>query len=194
MLLRRKVVPLVLCLIWVSQVTTLRLYAQENASSTEVQEGSSGAPVRKFLAGAAIGFALHEAGHLAASWNRGGVPNKRGFSVTSAGFWAQNLVSEQMLTHDPHLSSEQAPVRKGMLAFNVLTSTGYAALAFGRTGPPGRDTLGIANTARISERWIGALVLAPAALDAIRYFRPEARWAKWLSRGVKIGTVALVIR
>jgi hypothetical protein len=31
-------------------------------------------------------------------------------------------------------------------------------------------------------------------LDGIRYLRPEARWATWLSRGVKIGSVALVLR
>lgn len=183
-----------LCMMWVTQVTTTRLYAQENASSTQAQEESSAAPIGKFLAGAAIGFVLHEAGHAAAGWERVSAGPRRGFIVTSAGFWAQNLVSEQMLTHDRRLRSKPAPFRKGILAFHVLGSTGYAALAVAKTGPPGRDTLGMANTSRLSERWIGALVLAPGALDAIRYFRPEARWARWLSRGVKIGAVALVIR
>ena len=31
---------------------------------------------------------------------------------------------------------------------------------------------------------IGALILAPAILDAVRYFKPDAKWARWSSRGV----------
>jgi hypothetical protein len=41
---------------------------------------------------------------------------------------------------------------------------------------------------------VGALVLAPAALDAYRYFAPDARWAAWASRAVKVGMVLMVIR
>lgn len=103
-------------------------------------------------------------------------------------------VSEQVLTRHPSLKAESAPFNRGLLAFHVLNSTGYAVLAFTKAGPPGRDTLGMARTLRVSERWVGALVLAPAVLDAIRYFHPEARWAAWVSRGIEIGTVVLVIR
>jgi hypothetical protein len=46
----------------------------------------------------------------------------------------------------------------------------------------------------VDERWIGALVLAPAALDAYRYYRPGSRWAVWTSRAVKLGLVLLVMR
>jgi hypothetical protein len=52
----------------------------------------------------------------------------------------------------------------------------------------------MAESLRWKEPEIGALLLAPAVLDAIRYYRPGARWAVWLSRGVKIGMVLLVIR
>jgi hypothetical protein len=38
------------------------------------------------------------------------------------------------------------------------------------------------------------MVLAPAVLDAYRFFRPEARWAAWASRGVKAASVVLVIK
>ena len=41
---------------------------------------------------------------------------------------------------------------------------------------------------------LGAIVLAPAVLDAWRYLDPGARWAVWLSRAVKIGGVLLVFR
>jgi hypothetical protein len=81
-----------------------------------------------------------------------------------------------------------------MIAFHLATSTGYAALAITQTGPFGRDTLEIADATRIHEPWIGALVVTPAVLDGIRYLRPESRWATWLSRGVKLGSVALLLR
>ena len=81
-----------------------------------------------------------------------------------------------------------------MLAFNVITSGAYAGAAFARTGPGERDTRGMAVSADVDERWIGALVLAPAVLDAWRYFDPEARWAVWASRAAKVAGVLLVIR
>jgi hypothetical protein len=85
-------------------------------------------------------------------------------------------------------------MRKGLLAFNVVSSAAYAGAAFARTGPAERDTRGMAQSAGVDERWIGAMVLAPAVLDAWRYFEPEARWAAWASRAVKIGMVLLVLR
>ena len=43
----------------------------------------------------------------------------------------------------------------------------------------------------IPEPVIGLIVLAPAALDGYRYLHPDAKWAKWASRGAKIAAVAL---
>jgi hypothetical protein len=57
-----------------------------------------------------------------------------------------------------------------------------------------RDTRGIAASIGVDERVIGAVVLAPALLDAYRYFRPDARWAKWGSRSAKVVSVMLVLR
>jgi hypothetical protein len=179
-------------------------------------QDSAGARFGKVLLGGAAGLGLHEAGHLVANWafeekvvikkvDYKGVPffalshspdlsPRREYVVSSAGFWAQFLYSEQILTHHPNLRSEQSPVRKGMLTFHVVTSMVYAGAAFGKTGPIERDTRGIAASRRIDERWIGALVLAPAILDTYRYFNPGAKWAAWTSRGVKMGSVALVLK
>jgi hypothetical protein len=52
----------------------------------------------------------------------------------------------------------------------------------------------MAASARIDERWAGALVLAPAALDAWRYAHPDATWAVWASRGAKAGLLLLFLR
>jgi hypothetical protein len=170
----------------------------------------------KVLLGGGAGLILHETGHLVANWafeekvvvrkvDYKGIPffalshahdlsPRREFVVSSAGFWSQYLYSEQILTHHPNLKSEQSPFRKGMLTFHVVTSVMYAGAAFGKTGPPERDTRGMAESIKINERWLGALLLAPALLDTFRYFHPEARWATWTSRGVKMGAVALVLR
>jgi len=131
---------------------------------------------------------------VAAGWERYDISRRRAIAVTSAGFWAQYVTSERVLASHPQLRSERSPFRKGVLAFHLATSAGYAVLAIGRTGPSGRDTREMARALRVNERWIGALVLAPAVLDGIRYLRPDARWTKWVSRGVKVGSVALVLR
>jgi hypothetical protein len=106
----------------------------------------------------------------------------------------QDLSSEWLLSRRPSLRKAHAPVAKGLLAFNVLNAAGYAFVAFARAGPFERDTRGMADSLGVDERAIGALVLAPAVLDAIRYFRPESRWTKWASRAAKAGSVLLVVR
>ena len=180
------------------------------------QEESGASRFGKVILGGVAGLGLHEGGHLVANWafeekvkikkvDYKGIPvfalshapnlsPRREYVVSSAGFWTQYLYSEQILTHHPDLKNEQSPFRKGMLTFHVVTSLVYAGAAFGRTGPVERDTRGMASSRRIDERWIGAMVLAPALLDVYRYFNPGARWATWTSRGVKMGSVALVIK
>jgi hypothetical protein len=116
------------------------------------------------------------------------------FAISSAGFWVQHAGDEWLLSKRPGLRRQRAPLAKGMLAFNVLASAAYAGAAFAKTGPLERDTRGIAAGSRIDERWVGALVLAPAVLDSWRYYHPESKWAVWTSRGVKAGMVLLVLR
>jgi hypothetical protein len=126
--------------------------------------------------------------------HRAGLSPRREFTISSAGFWVQHAENEWLLGRRPGLRHERAPLQKGMFAFNVLASAAYAGAAFARTGPGERDTRGIAAASRINERWVGAMVLAPALLDTWRYFHPNAKWAKWTSRGVKIGMVVMVVR
>jgi hypothetical protein len=186
------------------------------ASPALAQPESDASRFGKVVLGGVAGLGLHEGGHLVANWafeervkitkvDYKGIPffalshapdlsPRREYVVSSAGFWAQYLYSEQILTHHPNLKDEQSPFRKGMLTFHVVASLVYSSAAFGRTGPLERDTRGMASSRRIDERWIGGIVLAPALLDIYRYFNPDARWATWTSRGVKMGSVALVIK
>jgi hypothetical protein len=182
--------------------------------STERQ--SIGSRFGKVLLGGGAGLVLHETGHLIADWafeekvvvkkvDYKGIPffalshahdlsPRREYVVSSAGFWSQYLYSEQILTHHPNLKNEQSPFRKGVLTFHVVTSLMYSGAAFGKTGPVERDTRGMADSIKINERWLGVLILTPALLDTYRYFHPDARWAAWTSRGVKMGSVALVLK
>jgi hypothetical protein len=189
--------------------------AQEVVAPIQQPQTSRIETTIRVLAGAAMALGVHEGGHLTFDLLLGATPGLKGvsyagipffaithepvsppeeFAISSAGFWAQHVSSEWLLTRHPRLRYERAPVRKGMLAFNVLVSTMYAGAAIGRTGPDERDTRGMAASARMAEPWVAPVILAPAILDALRYFNPDSRTARWASRAAKIGGVLLVIR
>ena len=171
--------------------------------------------VARFFAGAALGLGFHESAHLIADEAFGANPGVRKvsagfipffaithepvtptkeFVISSAGFWAQHIGSEIILSKHPQIREEHAPVLKGLLAFNLVTSVIYSGAAFARHGPAERDTRGIALSADIDEPWVGVTVLAPAVLDAARYYRPNSRVLRWASRAAKVGGTLLIFR
>jgi hypothetical protein len=174
------------------------------------------AELAPFFAGAALGFAAHESSHLVldlafgahpdvhgvdfhgipffAIGHRSGLPHREEALISWAGFGSQHVLSEWLLSHGTPLRERHAPVAKGVLAFHVVCSAVYGVGAFPRTGPAERDTRGIASSASVDERLVGALVVGPAAVDAYRYFHPRARWAPWVSRAGKLGLLLLVLR
>lgn len=195
---------------------TVPAFAQEQATDTDRGEDDTATQVLSFLGGAAVGLGSHEAGHLLfgaildanpsikavefagipffALTHRPNLSPRREFTVSAAGFWMQHATSELVLTRHPRLRDERAPFKKGVLAFNVLTSVGYSVAAAAKAGPYERDTRAISDSLQISERWVGVMVLAPAVLDAYRYFKPDSRWATWSSRAMKVGWVLLVLK
>lgn len=171
--------------------------------------------VARFFAGAALGLGFHESAHLIADEAFRANPGVRKvsagffpffaithepvspteeFVISSAGFWAQHIGSELSLSRHPHLREEHAPVLKGLLVFNVVTSAIYSGAAFTRHGPVERDTRGIALSAAIDERWVGVTILAPAVLDAARYYRPNSRILRWASRAAKVSGTLLIFK
>src|SRR6185295_9743116 len=179
-------------------------------------DGNAAVETVKFLAGGALGLAMHETGHLIfdaifdakprvkgvhfgpfpffAITHRSDLSPRREFTISSAGFWVQEATDEWLLTRRPALRDEHAWGVKGVLAFNVLNSVGYALVAFAKAGPVERDTRGMADSIGVDERVIGAIVLAPAVLDSYRYFNRGSGWAAWTSRAVKVGSVLLVLK
>ena len=209
------------CLALMVMASPVRIASAGQGSVTDAQPATSAASTDsgrtlRFLGGAALAFGLHELAHVTADVSSGATPRftrvdfhgipffaitpdgdlsrREQFVVASAGFWVQHAGNEWILSREPQLRRRSAPIRKGMLAFNVLASAAYAGAAFARTGPPERDTLGMAHGARMDERAVGALLLAPAVLDTVRYFKPDATWAVWGSRVMKVGLVLLVLR
>jgi hypothetical protein len=171
--------------------------------------------VVRFFAGAALGLGFHESAHIVADEAFGADPGVRKvsagfipffaithepvtptkeFIISSAGFWAQHIGSDIVLSRHPELREEHAPVLKGLLAFNVVTSVIYSSAAFVRRGPLERDTRGMALSADVDEPWIGMTVLAPAVLDAARYYRPNSRVLRWASRAAKVGGALLIFK
>lgn len=113
------------------------------------------------------------------------------YATAAAGINSQNITSEIILTLDPNIREEPRPFLKGVLAFDILTSVGYALV--GRKDPDG-DLRGMSEALGVDDKWIGALVFLPAALDTYRYFYPESRWAPWASRGAKAYLLGLSFR
>ena len=204
-------------LLWFLMVAVLSVPVTVQArQQQETHSVNRAASVGGFVAGALVGFAAHESGHLffdvifdadptIRRVDFHGIPffaispqaelsPREEFTVSSAGFWVQQATNEWLLTKRPRLRSEKAAFTKGVFAFNIGASAAYSGAAFARTGPVERDTRGMASSSGIDERWIGALVLAPAVLDTWRYFDPDAKLAIWLSRAVKVLSVLLVLK
>ena len=169
----------------------------------------------RFLAGGAAGLVVHEAGHIATNVIAGANPGfkridygiipffaishddvsrRREYLISSSGFHAQHLANEWLIKRE---ATSQSAFRKGWLTFNLAASAVYTAAAIGTFGPPERDTRGMAASVGpdgIPEPVIGVLILAPAALDGVRYFRNDPAWARWTSRALKAGLLLLAIR
>jgi hypothetical protein len=198
-------------------VTAELAVAQESVQQpATTSEKSATATAAGFLAGGLAGLAAHESGHLLfdaifdanpglkrvsfhgvpffAITHDSGLSPRKEFVIDSAGFWVQEATNEIILSRRPTLRRESAPFTKGVVAFNVIASFAYAGAAFARTGPAERDTRGMADALGWKEPYVGLLILAPAILDAVRYFHPDARWAVWGSRGAKVFGVALTFK
>jgi hypothetical protein len=171
--------------------------------------------VAKFFAGAALGLGFHESGHVVLDLAFGASPGVRKisagfipffaithdqvspvkeFAISSAGFWVQHATDEMLLSRRPDLRHEHAPIAKGLLTFNIVTSVIYAGTAFVRHGPIQRDTRGMAISAGVPEPWIGVSLLVPATLDGARYFRPQSPWLRWTSRAAKVAGALLIVK
>ncbi len=113
------------------------------------------------------------------------------FTIVTAGIQCQHLEDEILLTTAPDLRRQDAAFRKGMLAFNTLTSIAYVAANWMGAEPPAGDLRGAYRDTGAPQHLTNVLVLGAAALDIARYVWPENEWLPWVSRAVKLGVTGI---
>lgn len=113
------------------------------------------------------------------------------YLITAGGFIVQNAATEWMLTRNPKMRYRYAPFQKGFLLFTTALSFGYALSAWARIEPPTGDLDGMAGASQIPKDVIALLVALPAALDLMRFMRPDWKWTPWVSRSSKIVLVGV---
>jgi hypothetical protein len=119
-------------------------------------------------------------------------PGRRGlFTILMAGFHAQHVGDELILSLDPALRYHDAPFRKGMLAFNTLTSVGYVLANWVGVEPEKGDLHGAYVETGAPRHVVNAILIGVAVLDMARYAFPDARWLAWVSRAGKVGLAGL---
>lgn len=204
--------PVIVSLLVSAGTASAQSDAEESASRSE---SSRTAAAFAFLGGAAAGLVAHEGGHVLfdvifdadpgirrvefagipffAITHRPGLPPAREYTISAAGFWAQNAAAEWILTKRPELRRERGAFVKGMLAWSIASSAAYTVAAAGTLGPSERDTRGMAGSLGVPEPLVGTLLLIPAVCDLWRYLDPDARLPRWMSRAAKIGLVFVVV-
>jgi hypothetical protein len=113
------------------------------------------------------------------------------FTILMAGFHAQHVSDELILSLNPALRYEEAPYRKGMLAFNTLTSIGYVAANWVGLEPEKGDLYGAYAMTGAPRHVVNSILLGVAVLDLARYAFPGVRWLAWASRAAKLGLVGV---
>lgn len=115
-------------------------------------------------------------------------PGRRGkYFIVTAGFHAQHITDEVLLSLWPELRQREAAFYKGLLAFNLFLSAFYAAGAWTGLEDPHGDLDGAGEMSGIDTRVLATFLMLPAVLDTCRYFFPGTRrWLPWVSRGSKL--------
>ena len=113
------------------------------------------------------------------------------YTIVSSGIQCQHYEDEVILTRRPGLRMDDAPFRKGMLAFNTLISIGYVLANWTGVEPTDGDIRGIHRDGGAPRLLLGSMILGIAAVDIARYFHPDARWLAWLSRVAKISVTGI---
>ncbi len=168
-----------------------------------------------FLLGAASGLVLHESGHLIMDYSLGAYPtlvpvklgpfpffaiqprnirtNQDRYAITVAGFAAQDLWSELTLGFCPRLRERHHPFLKGMMAFHIALSIGYAVTGFAGVGPPQSDVNNMSFALGVPQWVVASLLMVPALTDLYRYFVPDSPFAPWVSMSSKLTAVGIAL-
>ncbi len=121
-------------------------------------------------------------------------PGPRGlYLIVSAGFECQHVSDEVILTLEPKLRQREAPFRKGVVAFNTLTSIGYAVANWLSLEASAGDLHGMDEVSQVPRGVAALMIFTPAILDLGRYFFPDWRFLPWVSRASKTAIIGVTI-
>jgi hypothetical protein len=113
------------------------------------------------------------------------------YTIVSAGIQCQQYEDEVILTWRPGLRMDNAPFRKGMLAFNTLISIGYVLANWTGAEPTDGDIRGIHRDGGAPRLLLSSMILGIAAVDIARYYYPHARWLAWINRVAKLSVTGI---
>ncbi len=113
------------------------------------------------------------------------------YTIVSAGIQCQQYEDEVILTRRPGLRMDNAPFRKGMLAFNTLLSIGYVLANWAGVEPTDGDIRGIHRDGGAPRLLLSSMIFGIAAVDIARYYYPHARWLAWLNRVAKFSVTGI---
>ncbi len=113
------------------------------------------------------------------------------YTIVSAGIQCQQYEDEVILTRRPGLRMDDAPFRKGMLAFNTLLSIGYVLANWIGVEPTDGDIRGIHRDGGAPRFLLSSMIFGIAAVDIARYYYPHARWLAWLNRVAKLSVTGI---
>ena len=112
--------------------------------------------------------------------------------IAAAGFGAQFVSSEVILSLTPDVLYQPLPLLHGWLAFNAALALGYATTClFGLENDYG-DASGVAAHARLPRAVVASGLLVPTMLDVARAVWPHTPWLVWTSRASKVAFFGLV--
>ncbi len=107
------------------------------------------------------------------------------YFIVSAGIHLQHISNDLLLSFEPDLRFKNAPFRKGMLAFNLITSFGYSLANWLTIEPSAGDLSAMDKIVPYHRGLVAFTVFFAAVFDLARYYNPDNPWIPWISRGTK---------
>jgi hypothetical protein len=126
--------------------------------------------------------------------DKNGVPISNGARdhslLSYSGIMFQTFANEIILTRRPDLIEHDDPFAKGIFFINVVLPVFYMAHGY---SDPNSDLLLMQKSSGLDRWQVNAMVAAPAALDAYRFYHPEKKKLRIYSRIAKLIPVVVCL-
>ena len=107
-----------------------------------------------------------------------------------SGIFTMNITNEVLLTRHPDLIDRDRPFQKGMFFSNIFIPLFYTFKGY---DDPNSDLLLVQRSTGLDRWQVNAMVIVPAALDVYRYYHPEKKKLRRISRIAKLIPVIICL-